>query len=70
MSFRRAVELDSKNAVAHVLLGTALHEQGKNAKELAEFERLAIAKEADIARLRTPRPLTLELNTTKPTTSR
>lgn len=43
------------------LFGFRKHEQGQNAKEVAEFEKLVAEKEAEIARLRRDEPTRYEL---------
>ena len=43
------------------LFGFRKHEQGQNAKEVEEFERLVAEKEAEIARLKKPVTRTYEL---------
>lgn len=43
------------------LFGFRKHEQGQNAKETAEFEKLVAAREAEIARLKKPVPHKYEL---------
>ena len=43
------------------LFGFRKHEQGRNAREIAEFDPLVAAKEAEIARLRVPGPHVYEL---------
>jgi lysophospholipase L1-like esterase len=43
------------------------HEQGNNAVEVAQFERLVAEKEAEIARLKVPRKRTYQLVKLKPT---
>lgn len=48
------------------LFGFRKHEQGQNAKETAEFEKLVAEKEAEIARLKKPVPHKYELTREKP----
>lgn len=48
------------------LFGFRKHEQGQNAKETAEFEKLVAEKEAEIAKLRKPVPHKYELKLEKP----
>ena len=43
------------------LFGFRKHEQGQNAKEVAEFDKLVAAKEKEIAKLRKPVTRTYEL---------
>jgi hypothetical protein len=43
------------------LTGFRAHEQGNNAKEIAEFDPLVAAKEAEIVKLRVPAQRTFEL---------
>ena len=44
------------------LFGFRKHEQGNNAAEVAEFDALVAEAEAEIARLKVPRPHTYELS--------
>ena len=43
------------------LFGFRKHEQGQNAKELAEFDKLIAAKEKEINKLKQPVPHTYEI---------
>ena len=47
------------------LFGFRKHEQGQNAKEVEEFEKLVAAKEAEIAKLRVPVMHTYEIESVK-----